>query len=158
MFDDGLVSNSSVSSQPKLPTRLEHKITTGWSESARIERSNKAIKHMSRFVPSYDSAVEFGTPLFGAQQIPGKDETLRAADVSFAGQHYARVEVVKGSSALEAVKKIAEQWHLASNVDLSVEDAHPHVLSLTEEQVVAKAKLLAKQRGYPQELAEVYGY
>ena len=158
LFDDGLVSTNAQSSQPQLPTRLKNKIMQGWSEQVRVERSEKAIEHMSRFVPSYVSANEFGTPLYGAQQIPGQDETLRAADVSFAAQNYARIEVVKGSSALEAVRKITEKWHLFKGSTTSIEDMHPNATALTQEQVVCRAKLLAKSRGYPQELAEVYGY
>ncbi|MBA5763257.1 FAD-dependent oxidoreductase [Vibrio sp. 404] len=158
LFDGGLVSNNEESSQPQLPTRLKNKIMAGWSDSVRIERSEKAIEHMSRFVPSYENAKEFGTPLYGAQQIPGHDETLRAADVSFAAQHYARIEVVKGSSALEAVRKISAKWQLSDRLTNSIEVTHPNAVALMQEEVVTRAKQLAKERGYPQELAEVYGY
>ncbi|EGU33923.1 hypothetical protein VII00023_17359 [Vibrio ichthyoenteri ATCC 700023] len=172
LFDDGLVGSDGHSSQPQLPQRLAKKISNGWCESVRIDRSNKAIEHMSRFVPNYANAEEFGLPLYGAQQIPGDDETLRAADVSFAGHHYARIEVVKGSSALEAANKIVEQWQLVgchqdvvdnkagsdSASGMTIEARHPVSCSLTEEQVVFKAEQLARARGYPVELAQVYGY
>ncbi|WP_194437703.1 FAD-dependent oxidoreductase [Vibrio fluminensis] len=158
LFDDGLVSSCQQSSQPKLPPQLENKIVNGWREEVRVDRSVKAIKHMSRFVPDYDSATEFGLPLFGAQQIPGDDETLRAADVSFAQQHYARIEVVKGSSALEAVRKIVSEWDLADTENKSIEELHPLACALSEADVEAKAKQLALGRGYPQELAQIYGY
>ncbi|OLQ84920.1 oxidoreductase [Vibrio ponticus] len=158
LFDDGLVSSCQQSSQPKLPSQLENKIVNGWREEVRVDRSVKAIKHMSRFVPDYESAAEFGLPLFGAQQIPGDDETLRAADVSFAQQHYARIEVVKGSSALEAVRKIVSEWDLADIENKSIEELHPLACALSEVDVEAKAKQLAASRGYPQELAQIYGY
>lgn len=167
LFEDGLVGSCHQSSQPQLPAPLVNKISQGWRESVRVERSNKAIEHMSRFVPSYADAIEFGLPLFGAQQIPGNDETLRAADVSFAGEHYARIEVVKGSSALEAACKIVEQWQLVGKSKeaingepskMSIEDQHPISCELTESQVVEKAQLLALERGYPAELAQVYGH
>ncbi|GAB2650231.1 FAD-dependent oxidoreductase [Vibrio panuliri] len=159
LFDDGLVSNCERSSQPKLPLRLNNKIEQGWSEQTRVERSIKAIQHMSRFVPSYASAMEHGLPLFGAQQIPGDDETLRAADVSFSQKHYARIEVVKGSSALEAIRKIVACWQLApaSQTALTIEELHPNATTLNADAVEEKAKQLAISRGYPQELAEVYG-
>lgn len=159
LFDEGLVSSNATSSQPQLPLPLRELITSGWPVEKRIERSNRAIEHMSRFVPSYNSAQEFGLPLYGAQQIPGNDETLRAADVSFAGQNYARIEVVKGSSALEAVRKIAHAWHLNTDISsLSIEKAHPNACRLEASVVEDKAKQLAASRGYPTELAEIYGY
>ncbi|KII75979.1 FAD-dependent oxidoreductase [Vibrio renipiscarius] len=167
LFDGGLVASNSLTSQPQLPSRLVDKIAQGWCESVRVARSNRAIEHMSRFVPDYASAIEFGTPLYGAQQIPGSDDTLRAADVSFSEKNYARIEVVKGSSALEAAKKIVSQWQLVQSVaeeagtaagaNRSIEAIHPISCALSEQQVVEKAQQLAVERGYPIELAQVYG-
>lgn len=157
LFEDGLVTSNGESSQPMLPVRLENKIELGWPEQVQVSRSMRAIEHMSRFVPDYASATEFGTPLFGAQQIPGDDDTLRAADVSFDGDNYARLEIVKGSSAIEAAMKIAQQWGLAKNATDSIEKAHPVTMALTEQMVVERAKALASQRNYPVELAEIYG-
>lgn len=157
LFEDGLVTSNSESSQPNLPLSLENKIEHGWPEHVQISRSVRAIEHMSRFVPDYASAKEYGTPLFGAQQIPGDDDTLRAADVSFDGDNYARLEIVKGSSAIEAAMKIAAQWGLVKNGATSIEEAHPVTMGLTEQLVVERAKVLASQRSYPVELAEVYG-
>ena len=64
---------------------------------------------MAQFIPSFASATIGGKPLFGAQQVPGTDITLRAASVSFAGDNYARMEIVKASSALEAARQIEDQ-------------------------------------------------
>lgn len=157
LFEDGLVASDDRSSQPRLPTRLKKKINIGWDESIIAQRSEKAIKHMSNFIPSYHSAQTFGRPLYGAQQIPGSDETLRAADVTFEGEHYARVEVVKGSSALEAAKKLVEQWDLYDYRDASIEQLHPVSMALTLKQIETKAKQLASVRDYPEQLAEYYG-
>ena len=157
LFEDGLVSSCKNSSQPELPTRLKRKIEAGWDEQVIIERSRKAIDHMSRFVPSYQSANEFGTPLFGAQQIPGRDDSLRAADVTFEGKHYARVEVVKGSSALEAAIKLIEHWNLFDYQGQTIESLHPVTMALTPQQVEEKAIELAQERGYPIQLAQCYG-
>jgi len=157
LFDDGLVSSCSLSSQPKLPSRLEKKIILGWDKEVAIERTQRAIQHMARFLPNYQQAVECGTPLFGAQQIPGNDETLRAADVTFDGVNYARIEVVKGSSALEAAQKLVEHWGLHEYRNDSIEALHPVSMSLSADQVEAKAKIIAMSRDYPQELAQYYG-
>lgn len=157
LFEDGLVASGEQSSQPALPNRLIKKIKKGWDNDVIVERSHKAIAHMSRFVPAYASAHEYGTPLFGAQQIPGKDDTLRAADVTFEGEHYARVEVVKGSSALEAAIKLVEAWELYDYKGQSIEQLHPVSMALTEQEVELKAKELASMRGYPELLAAYYG-
>ncbi|MFM2586866.1 FAD-dependent oxidoreductase [Vibrio sp. TBV020] len=157
LFEDGLVASGEKSSQPALPNRLIKKIKKGWDEDVIVERSRRAIEHMSRFVPAYASAHEFGTPLFGAQQIPGKDDTLRAADVTFEGEYYARVEVVKGSSALEAAIKLVEEWGLYDYKEQSIEQLHPVSMSLTMKDIEQKAKELALERGYPEMLARYYG-
>lgn len=157
LFDDGLVASNDTSSQPRLPSRLEKKIIEGWDRQVVLERSRRAIDHMARFVPAYHLASEHGSPLFGAQQIPGNDETLRAADVTFCGENYARLEVVKGSSALEAVTKLVEHWHLYDYSAKTIECLHPISMSLSLNEVEDKAKSIALERNYPQELASYYG-
>ncbi|MEL7292265.1 MAG: FAD-dependent oxidoreductase, partial [Pseudomonadota bacterium] len=133
LFDDGLVASEQGSSQPQLPPRLLNKLNQGWDPQVMVQRSRRAIEHMAQFIPDYASADEYGTPLFGAQQIPGQDETLRAADVTFEGEHYARIEVVKGSSALEAAMKLVKQWQLADDRDERIEVLHPVLQGLTAE-------------------------
>ncbi|MCC2521296.1 FAD-dependent oxidoreductase [Vibrio coralliilyticus] len=157
LFDDGLVASGEQSSQPTLPLRLRRKIQQGWDEPVVLERTRRAIEHMANFVPDYKTAHKFGTPLFGAQQIPGSDETLRAADVTFEGQHYARIEVVKGSSALEAATKLVEEWSLFDYQGASIESMHPVSMALDPKVIESKAEELAKMRDYPPELANVYG-
>ncbi len=157
LFNNGLVGSTPESSQPKLPSELESKIKQGWLESERIERTHKAIKHMSQFIPQYQTATELGKPLFGAQQIPGEDDTLRAADVTFAGDNYARVEIVKGSSALEAARKIVEQWALYEYDGQSIEVLHPQSMMLSAQAVETRAEQMAVAREYPVELAQYFG-
>lgn len=158
LFDDGLVSSTPESSQPCLPTYLQQKLTQGWSNQALSERTLRAIKHMSQFVPEFACAEIGGSPLFGAQQIPGEDASLRAADVTFEANQYARIEVVKGSSALEAARKLVATWQLADvDAGLSIEQQHPVCLSFSEQQIEQKAIQLAEQRGYPIALAKVVG-
>lgn len=100
LFDDGLVASTSTSAQPELPNLLLSKIRLGWKEEALEVRTNNAIQHMAQFIPAYHTAVKGGKALFGAQQIPGSDPVLRAADVTFEQNNYARVEIVKASSTL----------------------------------------------------------
>ncbi len=156
LFEGGLVSSSTDSSQPQLPSKLLKKIVSGWSEEQLELRTRAAITHMSQFIPSFSSALVGGKPLFGAQQIPGTDPSLRASDVSFCGDRYARLEVVKASSTLEAAQKVAEQWFDVSEA-VSIEDMHLVTMSLNLNDIENRAIDLTKERGYPEALAKVSG-
>ncbi|MBW3696267.1 FAD-dependent oxidoreductase [Vibrio sp. T187] len=162
LFEDGLVASCDVSSQPKLPQRLIKKIVSGWTTEQLEERTNAAIQHMAQFVPQFEMAKVGGKPLFGAQQIPGSDPSLRAADVSFCGERYARIEMVKASSALEAASKIRHQWfempEKPSEYDLDdIEVTHSVTMSLELSEVEDLAISLTDDRGYPNALAKVSG-
>lgn len=160
LFEDGLVTSDSSSSQPQLPKRLLKKINSGWSSEMINQRTTSAIQHMSQFIPSYFSSTVAGKPLFGAQQIPGSDPSLRAADVSFEGERYARIEVVKASSALEASRKIATFWFEPSASDTgdhSIDLRHPVTCSLSQAEIEERALQLASERNYPQSLAKISG-
>ncbi|PSU36391.1 NAD(P)-binding protein [Photobacterium lutimaris] len=158
LFKQGLAKSTSNSAQPRLDHGFIKKIKSGWDKKEIEIRSNRAIKHMSRFVPNYKTANVGGKPLFGAQQIPGDDITLRAADVSFAGKRYARTEIVKASSALSAANSIVEQlqsaglYHAQVN-NVAVEQSFPVTRSLSAEEIEQYAVKLAHERGYPEALA-----
>ncbi|WP_423841118.1 FAD-dependent oxidoreductase [Vibrio mytili] len=156
LFEDGLVGSTSESAQPILPQGLMSKITQGWRQDALIERTEKAISHMAQFIPDYHSAIKGGKALFGAQQIPGADPVLRAADVSFEENHYARIEVVKASSTLLAAQKVLQHWFgISPNRDVEME--HPTAVHWSEQEVEEYAIRLTQQRDYPKALAERYG-
>lgn len=157
LFEDGVAHSTDESSQPKLPEYLVNKIIHGWSEEQQTIRTNKAIKHMAQFIPSFASATLGGKPLFGAQQIPGTDITLRAASVSFAGDNYARMEIVKASSALEAAQQIEQQMRDCGFYDELHLTKQNISSQLTIEQVLDSACTLAEQRNYPTALAKVGG-
>lgn len=157
LFDEGLVASDDHSSQPQLPAPLIKTLNQGWDESVAKERSLRAVRHIGQYVPDYHSADYYALPLYGAQQIPGRDDSLRAADVSFEANHYARIEVVKGSSALEAARKVVTQWGLYDYRGASIEALHPVCTRLVASDVEQEAKRIAIERGYPAELAQVYG-
>ncbi|WGV98214.1 FAD-dependent oxidoreductase [Vibrio sp. YMD68] len=157
LFKDGLVSSTSESAQPNLPERLKGKLAKGWSNEATMERTSRAIGHMEQFIPTFGSATKLSKPLYGAQQIPGSDATLRSTDVTFEEQNYARVEVVKGSSALDAAKKLVAHWSLCLAKESSIENTHPTALALSYQDVETKALELAIERSYPKELALLAG-
>lgn len=110
LFENGLVESSTCSAQPKLNHHFIDKIDKGWPVEEVTQRSQGAINHLSRFIPEFSlNATVSSKPLFGAQQIPGDDADLRAAGVSFEGEHYARCEIVKASSAPSVADEITKQ-------------------------------------------------
>jgi len=109
LFDEGLVKSSEQSAQPELDPKFLTKIEKRWDASEAQRRSRLAIKHVAQFIPAFDNAEVTPKPLFGAQQIPGHDASLRAADVSFEEERYARCEIVKASSVLTMADAITKQ-------------------------------------------------
>ena len=159
LFENGLVATCEKSAQPKLHEKFLTKISKGWSAENIQLRTQRAIDHMSKFVPTFENAEVGGNPLFGAQQIPGDDPTLRAANVSFSGERYARAEIVKASSALSAADEIVK--HLVDIQLLpkttSLEHHFPVMESLSKAAVITYAEKLAEERDYPVELARPAG-
>ncbi|GAB6045861.1 hypothetical protein JCM11957_14590 [Caminibacter profundus] len=88
-------------------------------------------------------------PLFGAQQIPGNDPELRAAEV-FIGDRYARCEIVKASSIIEMSKVIEKEL---KNLGFKINNKKD--LEINEKEIENLAKNLAKKRGYPEDLGQI---
>lgn len=159
LFRQGLARSTAEDAQPALGTSFIRKLKQGWTNSDIDTRTGRAIAHMAQFVPAYQTATLGGKPLFGAQQIPGDDLSLRAADISFAGRRYARTEIVKASSALSAAEGVIKQLVIEGLVPdmeddtLPLEQQFPVTSGLSQEEIVTKAETLASERGYPQALA-----
>ncbi|NQY89720.1 MAG: FAD-binding oxidoreductase [Colwellia sp.] len=160
LFDQGLVASCQQSAQPKLAPRFIEKIDKQWPEQVVSNRTLGSIAHIAQFIPAFSTAVAAAQPLFGAQQIPGEDADLRAADVSFYGQHYARAEIVKASSALAAADAILAnlvECGLVAELELGdylTEHYFPISLQCSAAEVTEQAIALAKQRDYPIALAK----
>lgn len=162
LFKDGLVTSCEQSSQPKLAPHFLQKIDGQWPEHIVHERTEGNISHIAQFIPSFKSAQTASKPLFGAQQIPGEDPDLRAADVSFHHQGYARAEIVKASSALATADAILKDL-LDSGVvksELAQRHLNDHYFPITQqcehEEVTVRAEQLARERHYPDALARVF--
>lgn len=155
LYEDGLVSNSLVSCQPKLGQDFIAKIEKEWTVEETNVRTNAAIKHLSQYIPSFSTATVGSKPLFGAQQIPGDDPTLRVAEVSFPREHYARCEIVKVSSVLDMIDTIAKQFVELGYIDANVVGKRDfsHTTGLDEFTLKQKAELVAIEREYPAALA-----
>ena len=163
LFNDGLVASSKDSAQPKLPPQYVHYIEDGWDKAPLQARSQQAIDYVAEFVPTFHSARTVGNALYGGQQIPGEDDTLRVADVSlYSNIRYARAENVKASSTLIAADQIVDELSELGLIELDTpvnrnRYAHEwaylaHNDSLAIETV---ARDLAKERGFPLAMAGV---
>jgi len=155
LFKDGLVSSELASAQPQLPHKYLAKVNHQWDPQVINSRTTKAIDKVSGFIPSFANATLGGPPMYGAQQIPGVDSTLRVADVSFQHNNYARCEIVKASSALPAantiINNLVEHGMLPNNN--SLDNALPVTYHLTETEISQRAEKLAIQRNFPKDLA-----
>ncbi len=155
LYEDGLVANSMVSCQPHLNQNFIEKIEKSWSKEETVQRTTSAIKHLSQYIPAFSKAHVGSKPLFGAQQIPGDDPTLRVAEVSFPATRYARCEIVKVSSTLDMLDaitgKLIELGYLNSEVKGKREIEVLH--SLEDEEITAYGEILCKEREYPLLLA-----
>lgn len=155
LFEDGLVNNNTESAQPNLPKELSDKIINQWPEEIAIHRTQRSIDFMTNFIPSFDDALVGGKPLFGAQQIPGKDPDLRATDVDFPVKNYARSEIVKASSAIDAAALIYQNICAAFELETKVTNASTNImLTLSEHDIASTAQKLAIERDYPVSLAD----
>jgi len=155
LYEDGLVANTAVSCQPKLGQNFIEKIEKSWTKEETKERTDSAIRHLSQFIPDFSTAHVGSKPLFGAQQIPGDDPTLRVAEVTFPRERYARCEIVKVSSVLDMIDAISKQL-----IDLGMVDEtmfgkrdFEHILKLNDAFIKERAESIAKDREYPSFLA-----
>jgi len=158
LFEHGLVESSANSAQPKLKHHFIDKIDKGWAEEEVKARTQRAIEHLRRFIPEFaNNASVSAKPLFGAQQIPGVDADLRAAGVSFVGDHYARCEIVKASSAPSVADEIIKQLRILGYLsDKKTAKCEDHVTrSLSATEVTQYAQQITATRHYPTALARL---
>jgi len=155
LYEDGLVSNTLLSCQPKLGQDFIEKIENDWKEEETAKRTNAAIQHLSQFIPSFSTAHVGSKPLFGAQQIPGDDPTLRVAEVSFPRDRYARCEIVKVSSVLDMIDAITKDLISLGYIESSIvgKRALKNSQNIAEEEIKKRAESIAKKRSYPTFLA-----
>lgn len=155
LFKDGLVRSKELSSQPQLNQKYVNKIYKGWKKADIEKRSSLAIEHISQFIPTFTTADVASKPLYGAQQIPGEDATLRAADVSFEGDRYARCEIVKASSVLAMADEITKRLIKLGFLEKEVygQRDFDSGRSFTEENITKLAQELCIKRDYPKSLA-----
>lgn len=157
LYEDGLVSSTDISAQPRLKNHFIQKIDKGWAKDEVEQRTNEAINHVQQFIPTFLEATVGAAPLFGAQQIPGDDPTLRVSEVSFPAEHYARCEIVKVSSSLDMVDAIVIELIKLGYIHPSNSKTRNinYLEHLEEENLKIYAEKLALSRGYPSVLANI---
>jgi len=152
LFKNGLVKTTN-DSQPKVKKEFLDILNKGWNENIVKDRTKKAINHINKFMPQFDSD-EYYKPLFGFQQIPGDDETLRAAEVSFE-ESYARCEIVKASSVFAMADEIVKKLINMNCLDKNSYISRDFNFKLNKEDVNKLAMKLAENRDYPREMGKV---
>lgn len=152
LYKDGLVSSTNESAQAKLNEHFITKLDQHWEKEEVALRTDRAIKHLAHYLPSFKEANVGAKPLFGAQQIPGDDPTLRVAEVSFPIKNYARCEIVKVSSSLDMAKSIIKNLIELQHVESSM-GKRVTLNYLDEHSIAQQAHVIAKLRDYPEVLA-----
>jgi len=157
LFSNGLAKSSPLSAQPNLPKKFITKIENGWLKEDIDQRTTKAIKHIQQYIPTFKDVSVASKPLFGAQQIPGDEISLRTADVCFEEDRYARCEIVKASSVLtmsdHIVQKLIELGYLKENVYKTRDILYNEEFEI--EEITSFAQKICKQRDYPIDLGDV---
>jgi hypothetical protein len=155
LYEDGLVSSTPQSCQPKLKPAFIEKIERQWPQEEVNARTRNAIRHLAQYIPPFHTATVGAKPLYGAQQIPGTDPNLRVAEVSFPADRYARCEIVKVSSVLDMVDAITQKlirYGWIDTVSHHIRDRHL-IEALDEDTIDSRAKQIASSRDYPAVMA-----
>jgi hypothetical protein len=156
LFEEGLVKSSHKSAQPSLKTKFIDKIEKEWNDTDAQTRTQLAIEHLAQYIPSFKHAKVVSKPLYGAQQIPGADASLRAADVSFEEETYARCEIVKASSVLSMADTITKQLISLGYVDEGMYKKRDFssIRKLQEKEISQYAESICADRDYPLSLTQ----
>jgi len=156
LFKNGLVE-SIDGAQPEFDEDINRKLNYGWDKDEVETRTEKSIDYIAQFVPSFKSATVGGPPMFGAQQIPGSDISLRVGEVCFPTQYYARSEIIKASSALTVANQIIDniqEEKVVSSIPKKI-NSNSFLDSVSKEEIDTLAAEFAEVRGYPKQLSRL---
>lgn len=157
LFENGLVQSKENEVQPEFDDTINQKLNRDWAEDEINIRTKRGIDYISQFVPNFKSATVGGPPLFGAQQIPGNDLSLRVGEVSFPSPFYARIEIIKASSALTVANQIIQKLQDENLVHIDkIKTNQNQILdSIPKSEIDTLASQLAIQRGYPEAMSRL---
>ncbi len=154
LFKDGLTYSTADSSQPVIKADYLTRISDGWDMDKLERRTQRAIDFTSRFVPDVVEASIYPQALYGAQQVPDDDISLRVGSVYLAiDKRYATVQNIKASSVLDIADKIADALSKLKLVPFS---ERPNTwASLDRQAVWAQAGRIALARKFDPLLAQI---
>lgn len=157
LFKDGLIHAGDQEAQPHFNKDIDRKLSNGWETDDIQTRTENAIDGVAKYVPSFKSATVGGPPLFGAQQIPGKDASLRVGEVSFPYRSYARSEIVKASSALTVANQIIDKIQEEEIIPVIEQRTHQNELlaAISKPEIDELAAHLAVDRGFHEALSRL---
>ncbi|WP_179376094.1 FAD-dependent oxidoreductase [Winogradskyella wichelsiae] len=157
LFKDGLIQSKTNEAQPQFGEDINQKLFRGWKTDDINTRTENAIESVTKFVPSFKSATVGGPPLFGAQQIPGDDPSLRVGEVSFPYKSYARSEIVKASSALTVANQIITKIQEEKIIPVIAQRTNHNLLldCISKDEIDQLASQLTVERGYPEALSKL---
>ncbi|WP_434035835.1 hypothetical protein [Formosa sp. 4Alg 33] len=157
LFEHGLVQSKDNMSQPEFDAGITQKLDYGWDTEEIKSRTENAIDSVAKYIPSFQSAQVGGPPLYGAQQIPGNDPSLRVGEVSFPCKSYARSEIVKASSALTVANQILTKMQEEDIIPAIKTLLNSSTLldSISKMDIDILARELAIERGYPEALSRL---
>ncbi len=153
LFDGGLIRLNDKNSKVNFNSIIQKRLEFGWQESDINARTKRAINSVSKYIPAFKDATIGGPPLFGAQQIPGKNPDLRVGEVSFPYDNYARTEIVKASSALTVANQIINN---INGKDEPTNSTNNRLLeNVNKSKLNSKALDLAISRGFPEGMSKL---
>lgn len=157
LFENGLVKSKIDESHPQFDRAIKQKLKRVWEQEEIKTRTEKAIELVTKFVPSFKTATVGGPPMYGAQQIPGEDLSLRVGEVSFPYKSFARSEIVKASSALTVANQILHKIQEEGIIPSIVTTSNENLLldSVSKSEVDKLARELAVERGYPAAMSKL---
>jgi len=153
LFDGGLLKLDHKNAKINFNSKIQRRLELGWDKLDIDTRTKRAINSVTQFIPSFKNATVGGPPLFGAQQIPGKNPDLRVGEVSFPYKNYARSEIVKASSALTVTNQIIR--NLGWQNEQTISTSNKLLASVKEKDLNSKAIDLAVNRGFPEAMAKL---
>jgi glycine/D-amino acid oxidase-like deaminating enzyme len=157
LFENGLIQSKVNTPPPEFNAGIMQKLNRAWEADEIKVRTQNAINLVTEYVPSFDSAIVGGPPLYGAQQIPGDDPSLRVGEVSFPSSSYARSEIIKASSALAVAQQVLLKIQEEGIIPPIDKVISPNVLleSIAKSDIDELAGELAIKRGYPKALSRL---
>lgn len=153
LFNGGLLQLNEKNSKVNFNSVIQKRLEFGWDESDISKRTKRAINSVTKYIPAFKNATIGGPPLFGAQQIPGKNPDLRVGEVSFPYDNYARTEIVKASSSLTVANQIIT--NLNGEYEKTNTTDNRLLENVNKSDLDAKALELAKSRGFPEGMSKL---